>query len=102
MTDPRWDDFPDVKVWRAFMAKWSPNANVLEGSNASSYAFAFAFVQVLKQCGEDLTRENPMRQAANIIALEVPTMLPGIEANTRPANFHPLQSMQLARFEGDR
>ena len=101
VTDPRWDDFPDVKVWRAFMAKWNPNANVLEGSNASSYAAAFAFVQILKQCGEDLTRENLMRQAANMVDLEVPLMLPGIKANTSPTNFYPLQSMQLARFEGD-
>ena len=101
VTDPRWDDFPDVKGWRAFMAKWNPNANVLEGSNASSYAAAFAFVQILKQCGEDLTRENLMRQAANMVDLEVPLMLPGIKANTSPTNFYPLQSMQLARFEGD-
>ncbi len=101
VTDPRWDDFPDVKEWRAFMAKWNPTANVLEGSNASSYAAAYAFVRILKSCGDELTRENLMRQAANIKNMEVPLMLPGIKVNTSPDNFYPLQSMQLARFEGD-
>ena len=101
VTDPRWDDHPDVKEWRAFMAKWNPAANVLEGSNASSYAAAHAFVQLLKACGDELTRENMMRQAANMKNVDVPLMLPGIKANTSPDNFYPLQSMQLARFQGD-
>ena len=101
VTDPRWDDFPDVKEWRAFMAKWNPTANVLEGSNVSSYAAVHGFAQVIRQCGEDLTRENLMRQAANLKNFEVPLMLPGVKVNTAPDDFYPLQSLQLARFEGD-
>ena len=102
VTDPRWDDFPDVKEWRAFMAKWNPNANVLEGSNASSYSAVVGFAHVLKQRGDELTRENLMRQAASLKDLEVPLMLPGVKVNTSPTDFYPLQSLQMAKFEGDR
>ncbi len=101
VTDPKWDDFPDVREWRAFMAKWNPNANVLEGSNASSYAAVVGFAEVLRRCGDELTRENLMRQAASLKNLEVPLMLPGVKVNTGPDDFYPLQSLQMARFEGD-
>jgi len=101
VTDSRWNDAPDVKEWRAFMAQWNPTANVLEGSNVSSYASAFAFTHVLRQCGDDLTRENLMRQAASLKNLEVPLLLPGVKVNTSPTDFFPLQSLQMARFEGD-
>lgn len=101
VTDSRWDDAPDVKEWRAFMAKWNPTANVLEGSNVSSYASVHAFVQVLKNCGDNLTRENLMRNAADLKNLEVPLLLPGVKVNTGPDDFYPLQSLQMARFEGD-
>jgi branched-chain amino acid transport system substrate-binding protein len=101
VTDPKWDNDDDVKQWRAFMAKWNPTANVLEGSNASSYAAVHGLTQVLKQCGDELTRENVMRQAANIKDLEVPLLLPGVKVNTSPANFYPLRSLRMAKFEGD-
>ena len=101
VTDPRWDDFPDVREWKAFMAKWNPTANLLEGSNASSYAAVHGFVHVLRQCGDELTRENLMRQAANIKDLEVPLMLPGVKVNTSPTDFYPLQAVQLARVKGE-
>ncbi len=101
VTDPKWDDFPDVREWRAFMAKWNPNANVLEGSNASSYAAVVGFAEVLRRCGDELTRENLMKQAASLKNLEVPLMLPGVKVNTGPDDFYPLQSLQMARFEGD-
>jgi branched-chain amino acid transport system substrate-binding protein len=83
------------------MDKWNPTANQLEGSNVSSYIVVHALVHVLKQCGDDLSRENIMRQAANIKDLEVPLLLPGIKVNTSPTNFYPIRSEQLARFEGD-
>jgi ABC-type branched-subunit amino acid transport system substrate-binding protein len=101
VTDPKWDNDDDVKQWRAFMAKWNPTANVLEGSNASSYAAVHGLTQVLKQCGDELTRENVMRQAANIKDLEVPLLLPGVKVNTSPTNFYPLRSLRMAKFEGD-
>ncbi len=101
VTDSKWDDSPDVKEWRAFMAKWNPTANVLEGSNVSSYASVWAFTQVLRMCGDELTRENLMKQAASLRNLEVPLLLPGVRVNTGPEDFYPLQSLQMARFEGD-
>ena len=101
VTDPRWDDFPDVKEWRTFMAKWNPTANVLEGSNVSSYTAVIAFCHILRQCGDNLTRDNLMKQAASLKNLEFPLLLPGVKVNTGPDDFYPLQSMQLARFEGD-
>jgi branched-chain amino acid transport system substrate-binding protein len=101
VTDPKWDNDDDVKQWRAFMAKWNPTANVLEGSNASSYAAVHGLTQVLRQCGDELTRENVMRQAANIKDLEVPLLLPGVKVNTSPTNFYPLRSLRMAKFEGD-
>jgi branched-chain amino acid transport system substrate-binding protein len=101
VTDPRWDNDDDVKEWRAFMAKWNPTANVLEGANVSSYAVVHGLMQVLKQCGDDLTRENVMRQAANLKDLWVPLLLPGIKVNTSPTNFYPISSVRMARFEGD-
>ncbi len=100
-THPKSDDYPDVKEWKAFMAKWNPTANILEGSNASSYAAVQGFVHVLKQCGDELTRENLMKQAASIKDWEPPLMLPGVKVNTSPTDFYPLQSLQLAKFEGD-
>ncbi len=57
-------------------------------------------VQVLKQCGNDLSRENIMRQAANIHDLELPSLLPGIKLNTSPTDFHPMKQMQLQRWDG--
>jgi len=101
VTDPRWDNDADVKEWREFMAKWNPTANVLEGSNVSSYVSVHGLVHVLKACGDELTRENVMRQAANIKDLEIPLMLPGIKVNTSPTNFYPISSLRMAKFEGE-
>lgn len=101
VTDPRWATAPDYIEWKAFMDKWNPTANVMEGSNVSAYASAFTLVQVLKQCGDDLTRENVMRQAANLKDLEVPLLLPGIKINTSPTNFRPLRSVRLATLQDE-
>ena len=101
ITDPVWSNDEDYKIWKAFMEKWNPTANPLEGSNVSSYAVVHGLVQVLKQCGDELTRENVMRQAANLKGVEVPLLLPGIKVDTSPTDFYPLQTMKMARFEGD-
>jgi len=101
VTDPRWATAPDYLEWKAFMDKWNPTANQLEGSNVSSYISVHGLVHVLKKCGDDLSRENIMRQAANIKDLEIPLLLPGIKVNTSPTNFYPIHAEQLARFEGD-
>jgi ABC-type branched-subunit amino acid transport system substrate-binding protein len=101
ITDPRWADSPDFKAWKAWMDKYNPTANPMESATATGYAAAFTVVQVLKQCGDDLSRENVMRQAANLKDLEVPMLLPGIRLNTSPTDFYPIQSVQLAKVDGD-
>ena len=101
VTDPRWANAPDVVEWRAFMDKWNPTANQMEGSNVTGYASAYTLVQVLKACGDDLTRENVMRQATSLKNLEVPLLLPGITISTSPTNYRPIRSVILARFEDE-
>ena len=101
VTDPRWETFPDVIEWKAWMAKYNPNANVAESGYAIGYVHAFAMAEVLRRCGDELTRENVMRQAANLRDLAVPLLVPGSVANTSPTDFYPLKSWRMARLEGD-
>jgi ABC-type branched-subunit amino acid transport system substrate-binding protein len=99
-TDPAWKDDPGVKEWRAFMDKYYPNGDKLDLNNIYGYAAAQTMVQVLKQCGDDLTRENIMRQAANLKNFSSAVMLPGIKVNTSPDDFFPIEQMQLMKFDG--
>ena len=101
VTDPAWATSPDFIAWNAFMDKWNPTANKLEGSNVTGYASAVTLVEVLKRCGDELTRDNVMKQAASLKKLEVPLLLPGVLINTGPNDFYPIQSVRMARFEGD-
>jgi branched-chain amino acid transport system substrate-binding protein len=101
ITDPHWYDSPDFIAWKAWMAKYNSTANPMESANATGYASAFTMTQVLRQCGDDLTRENVMRQAENIHNLEVPMLLPGIRLNTSPTDFYPIKSVRLAHIEGE-
>jgi branched-chain amino acid transport system substrate-binding protein len=98
--DPQWANDPGMLAWKAWMQKYNPEGNLNDASNIYGYNAAQTMVQVLKQCGDDLTRENIMRQAANLKDLELPLLLPGIKINTSPTDFYPIQSEQLARFEG--
>ncbi|MBN8900931.1 MAG: hypothetical protein J0H57_07850 [Rhodospirillales bacterium] len=70
-------------------------------TTTTGYAAAFSIVQVLKQCGDDLSRENVMRQAANLHDVHVPMLLPGIKLNTSPTDFYPIDSVMLSRVEGE-
>ncbi len=101
-TDPQWSKDPAMKQWRAWMEKYYPEGNIGDGFNTYGYAAAQTLVQVLKQCGDDLTRENVMRQAANLKNFEISVLLPGIKINTGPTDFYPLEQVQLARFDGKR
>ena len=83
------------------MDKWMPGANKSDGSYVFAYAVSYLMEQTLKQCGDNLTRENLMRQAANSKKLRVPLLLPGITINTSPTDFYPVQSVQLASFKGE-
>jgi branched-chain amino acid transport system substrate-binding protein len=101
-TDPQWAQDRGFLDWLAFMKKWYPAGDIQDVFNVYAYSVAQTLVQVLKQCGDDLTRENIMRQAANLKDLELPMLLPGIRANTSPTDFYPLKQYQLARFNGKR
>jgi branched-chain amino acid transport system substrate-binding protein len=101
ITDPTWEKSPDFIAWKAWMDKYNSTANPMESATATGYASAFTMVQVLRQCGDDLTRENIMHQAANIKDLEVPMLLPGIRLNTGPTDFYPIKSVRLAHIEGE-
>ncbi|HTD06668.1 ABC transporter substrate-binding protein [Undibacterium sp.] len=98
--DSAWANDKGMKDWYAFMAKYYPDGNLKDASNVYGYAVAQTLVQVLKQCGDNLTRENVMKQAANLRDFQPDVMLPGIKINTSPTNFAPIQAEQLVRFDG--
>ncbi|MDI1286666.1 MAG: ABC transporter substrate-binding protein [Reyranella sp.] len=100
-TDHQWDANADMKTWHDFMAKYMPGANTGDGSYVFAYAASYLMEQTLKKCGDALTRENLMRQAANHQKLKVPLLLPGITVSTSPTDFYPIQSIRLARFKGE-
>src|ERR1035441_665486 len=88
--------------WRAFMGRYYREGDPKDQSNLYGYLAAQIMVQILKQCGNDLTRENVMRQAANLKNLKLPLLLPGMTINTGPSDFFPVQQAQLERFTGPR
>ncbi|MFM8533163.1 MAG: ABC transporter substrate-binding protein [Acidimicrobiia bacterium] len=100
-TDKQWDNHEDMKGWSAWMDKWMPGANKSDGSYVFAYAVSNLMEATLKKCGDNLTRENVMRQAANHQKLRIPLLLPGITVNTSPTDFYPIQAVQLARFKGE-
>jgi len=101
-TDPEWANDPAMNEYKAFLKKYYPEANVADSSNVYGYSAAMTLVQVLKQCGDDLTRANVMKQAASLKHLQLPLARPGIEVNTGPDDFFPFEAEQLARFDGQR
>jgi branched-chain amino acid transport system substrate-binding protein len=101
-TDIQWHDDRSYKEWLVWMVKYNRDADIADRFNVYGYSAAQTLVEVLKQCGDDLTRENVMKQAANLKDLQLPMMLPGIVINTTPSNYHPIRQMQLQRFDGER
>ena len=99
-TDPSFKNDAGMNEWRDFMAKYMPGADTTDGIYVFAYAVSKAMLQVLKQCGDDLSREHIMKQASNLHDLELPTLLPGIKVNTSPTNYHPIRQMQLSKFDG--
>ncbi len=98
--DPQWVKNKDYQEWLAWMKKYNPDANTADGNYVYGYSVAYTMVQVLKACGDELTRENVMKQAASLKNLEVPMLLPGIKISTGQNDFYPIESIQLARFDG--
>jgi branched-chain amino acid transport system substrate-binding protein len=101
-SDPRYANDPGFKEYVADLQKYQPHANPYDQFNVWGYSVAQTFAQVLKQCGNDLSRENVMRQAANLKDLHLPLLLPGITINTSPTDFYPIKQVYLAKFDGTR
>jgi branched-chain amino acid transport system substrate-binding protein len=98
-TDPRWANDPDFLEYTAFMEKYLPGANKSDIFYVIGYMMAESVVKLLEQCGDDLTRENVMRQVAHL-DVRIPMLLPGIKLQTSPTDFYPIKSLQLERFDG--
>jgi len=99
-SDPAWKDDPEYKEWLAFMDKWYPEGDKSNPFNVYGYAVSQTLRHVLEKCGDDLTRENLMKQAASIQGLKVKMLLPGITVNTSANDFYPIEAMQMQKFEG--
>ena len=100
--DPQWDGDDGMKKFVAFLAKYYPDGNKLDGSVVYGYAIAQTMVKVLEMCGDNLARENVMRQAANMKDFKPDTLLPGISINTSPGDFAPITQLQMMRFKGEK
>jgi branched-chain amino acid transport system substrate-binding protein len=98
--DPTWKDDAGMKEWSAFMDKYYPEGDKDDGATVFGYGVSQGIVQVLKQCGDDLTRENIMKQAANL-NMEIGIYLPGTKIRTSPTDFSPLEQLQMMRFKGE-
>jgi branched-chain amino acid transport system substrate-binding protein len=98
--DPQWKNDPAMNEWRAFMTKWYPEGDQTDVSTTFGYGVAKGLEQVLRQCGDDLTRENIMKQAANL-NFEIGVYLPGTKIKTSPTDFAPLEQLQMMRFKGE-
>jgi branched-chain amino acid transport system substrate-binding protein len=99
-TDPQWQDTPEYKEWLAFMNKAGLSANITDAQTTVGYSEVETMVAVLKASGDNLTRENVMKQAASLHDLKLPMMLPGITLSTGPDDFSPIKQMQLQKFDG--
>ena len=100
--DPQWKDDPDMKAWNAWMDKYLPNGDKHSSFNTYGYAVAYTMEQVLKRAGDNLTRKNIMEVASHLSHLKVPLLLPGIDVDTSPTDFAPIQCEQLQKFNGEK
>ncbi|QQO19617.1 ABC transporter substrate-binding protein [Bradyrhizobium diazoefficiens] len=101
-TDPQWANDAGMKSFLDFMAKYFPEGDKTDNGTIVGYGVAQTLVQVLKNCGDDLTRANVMKQAASLKDFRTEVLLPGIKINTSPTDFAPISSLQLQRFKGER
>jgi branched-chain amino acid transport system substrate-binding protein len=99
-TDPQWQDTLEYNEWLAWMKKYNTSGNVADADTVYGYSAAQTMVVVLKACGDNLTRENLMKQAASIRDLQLPMLLPGIIVSTSVNDFAPIKQMQLQKFDG--
>ena len=100
--DAAWDSDPAIQKWRAFLDKYDPTAAKNDIYAVTGYLTSQILVQVLKQCGDDISSESIIKQAANLRDVESDMLLPGIKINTSPTDYYPLEQLQLTRFSGER
>ena len=99
-TDPQWNNAADMKAWNAFMDKYMAGADKTDLNHVYGYSVTRTMAEVLKQCGDDLSRDNIMKQAAKFRNFEPGLLLPGIKINTSPTDFAPIKQLQLMKFAG--
>ena len=99
-SDPAWKDDPAMKAWSAFMDRYYPDGDKNDSNAVFGYAAAETLFSVLRECGDDLSRENVMRHATSLKGYQSSVALPGITFNTGPADFHPIKQMRLVQFDG--
>jgi len=100
--DPQWDNDPGMKKFFAFLEKYYPEGNKLDGSVVYGYGAAQTMVKVIELCGDNLTRENVMKQAASLKDFTPDTLLPGVKINTSATDFAPIEQLQMMRFKGEK
>ncbi len=100
--DSQWDNDPGMKKFYAFLEKYYPEANKLDGSVVYGYGVAQTMVKVLEMCGDNLTRENVMKQAASLKEFAPDTLLPGVTISTSATDFAPIEQLQMMRFKGEK
>ena len=100
VSDPQWEDDPEYREWLAFMRKYYPEGDLTDQFTVSGYSYAALFAEVLRRCGDDLTREHLMQVATHLEGLRIPMLLPGVTLNTSPTDYNPLKQMRLQRFDG--
>lgn len=101
-TDPQWDNDPGMKRWGAFLTKYMPESGKFDGNLVYGYGAAQTLHKVLEMCGDDLTRENVMKQAASLKDFMPDTLLPGVKINTSSSDFAPISQLQMMRFKGEK
>jgi branched-chain amino acid transport system substrate-binding protein len=99
-TDPAWANDPGMNEWRGFMKQYMPDSDTTDSNYVFAYGIGTTALQVLKQCGDDFSRPNILKQATNLHDLDVPILLPGVKVDTSPTNYHPIRQMQLQKWNG--
>jgi len=99
-SDPQWRDDPEYQVWAAFMRKYYPKGDLADQLTIAGYSYAVLFAEVLRRCGDNLTRENLMKVATHLEGVRLPMLLPGITLNTSPNDYNPIKQWRLQRFDG--
>jgi ABC-type branched-subunit amino acid transport system substrate-binding protein len=99
-SDPAWKDDPGMQAWSAFMDRYYPDGDKADSNAVYGYASAETLAQVLRQCGDDLSRENILRQATSLKDYRPSVVLPSISINTGPTDYRPIKQMRLVQFDG--